>query len=460
MIGKGFTRRKFLQGLAVAGLGAAGTQLLAACAAPGPAAAPVTDSTGAAEAPAATDVAIRVQAPAGDGAAMSIEFAQRYQDDTGIEVIIEETIYGEIETKTQTGFISNTLQDVVYGHHRWLFINFVKGIYLELDDLWATDPLPDFDDIYPSVLTGNSLDGKNFSVPIHVHPGGNIAVNYNKTWLDELGLAEPQPGWTFDDWTELVRSAADPEQHIFGIGFEGMNSFHYYSNVSRAFGAPESRDGWLMNEEGTQIIYNTELHEQVAMWYLDLLDSQVAMRQADYIEGNPANVFQAGLSATYASNAGVVANNVRIVEDRFDLGVILLPVGPEGRYGSCYSGNQYMLNSASEHVEEAYGLLKYYSSAEAGIHQVVTGIRMPNGHRSAWLDEDVNNVSNIYGICDEVLSEGIEPFPMPRNTRFTEANNIFQNELDLVWEGQADWASQAALIEQRVQEVLDMDRPE
>ncbi|MEX1020093.1 MAG: extracellular solute-binding protein [Litorilinea sp.] len=460
MIGKNVTRRRFLKGLAVTGLGAAGAQLLAACAAPAPAAAPATDSTDAASAPAATDVAVRVQAPAGDGASMSIEFAQRYQDDTGVEVIIEETIYNEIETKTQTGYISGTLQDVVYGHHRWLFINFVKGIYMELDDLWASDPLPDFDDIYPSVLTGNTLDGKNFSVPVHVHPGGNIAVNYNKTWLDERGVAEPQPGWTFDDWTEMARNAADTETNIFGIGFEGMNSFHYYSNVSRAFGAPDSRDGWLMNEEGTQITYNTELHEQIGMWYLDLLENKVAMRQADYIENNPANVFQAGLAATFASNAGVVANNVRIIEDRFELGVVLLPVGPEGRYGSCYSGNQYMLNSATENPEEAYGLLQYYSSADAGIFQVVTGVRMPNGHKSAWTNEDVNNVSSIYGICDSVLTEGIEPFPMPRNTRFTEANNIFQNEIDLVWEGQADWASQAAVIEERVQEVLDQDRPE
>lgn len=460
MVRRNVTRRKFLQGLAVTGFGAAGAQLLAACAAPAPSSAPASDSTDAADAPAATDVSVRVQAPAGDGAAMSIEFAQRYQDDTGVEVIIEETIYGEIETKTQTGYISGTLQDVAYGHHRWLFINFVKGIYLPLDDLWATDPLPDFDDIYPSVLSGNALDGVNFSIPVHVHPGGNIAVNYNRDWLNERGIAEPEAGWTIDDWTEMVRNAADPEEELFGIGFEGMNSFHYYSNVSRAFGAPDSRDGWIMNEEGTQLIYNTELHEQIAAWYLDLLDSGVAMRQADYIENSPANVFQAGLCATYASNAGVVAINSRVVEDRFDLGVALLPVGPEGRRGSCYSGNQYMLNSASENVEEAYGLLKYYSSADAGIYQVVTGVRMPNGHKSAWLDEDVNAVSNIYGICDEVLTEGIEPFPMPRNTRFTEANNIFQNEIDLVWEGQADWASQAAVIEERVQAVLDQERPE
>jgi ABC-type glycerol-3-phosphate transport system substrate-binding protein len=125
---------------------------------------------------------------------------ERYQADTGVTVIIEETIYAEIETKTQTGFISGTLQDLLYGHHRWLFINFLKGIYMEIDDFLASDPPDDYDDIYPSVMAGNALDGKNFSFPSVVHPGGNIAVNYNKTLLEvgpsPTGQKLPKPPQT------------------------------------------------------------------------------------------------------------------------------------------------------------------------------------------------------------------------------------------------------------------------
>lgn len=459
MLHKNVTRRNFMKGLAVTSLGAASVQILSACAPAAPTGGEAADAAGSSSAPAATDVVLRVQAAAGGGEQMATEFGQRYADESGVQVEIEETIYGEIETKTQTGFISGTLQDVVYGHHRWLFINYLKGIYMELDDLWASDPLPDFEDIYPSVLTGNALDGKNFCVPVHVHPGGNIAVNYNKTMLAEKGLPEPQPGWTFSDWTELAKQAADPENGIFGLGFEGMNSFHYYSNTSRSWGSPDSQDGWVMDEEGTELLFDTPTHAEVGAWYLDLLNSGVAPRIADYIEGNANNLFIAGLSATYASNAGVVANNVKVIGEDFELGIALIPVGAEGRQGTCYSGNQFMANSATEHPEEAYELLKYYSSTEAGIYQVVEGVRMPNGHKSAWTDQDVNQVSTIYGICDEILSAGIEPFPMPKNTRFTEANDIFRNEIDLIWEGEEEWAAYAPIIEEKVQAVLDLDRP-
>ncbi len=453
-------RRSFLKGMAVVGLGAASAQLMAACA---PAAAPAgqaPSTTDSSAAPAATDVTLRVQIPSTSESVMPTQFAERFTADTGIEVIIEETIYAEIETKTQTGFISGTLQDLLYGHHRWLFINFLKGIYMPIDDAMAADPLPDFDDIYPSIFAGNSLDGVNFSVPGVVHPGGNIAVMYNKQILADAGLPEPQAGWTFSDWTELAKAAADPDAGIFGLGFDGMNSFHYYSNVSRSWGSPDSNDSWVMDADGTTLQYNTPIHEEIAAWYLDLLDSKVAPRKPDYIENSAFNIFVNGLSATHASIVGNVANALNLVGDRFELDAVLLPVGAEGRQGTCYSGNQHMININTPHPEEAYDLLQLYSSTDAGITMVLEGKLQPNAHKSAWTNPDVVAVNRVYGIADSLLTAGVEKFPMPRNTRFTEANNIFLNEIDRIWEGEVSWAENAPVIQDQVQAVLDLDRPE
>ena len=267
---KKISRRQFIKGIGVAGMGVASAQLLIACAAPAPAPGAAPDAAGSEAAPAATDIVLRVQVAPGGQATMPVAMSERYQDETGITVEIEEVIYGEIETKTQTGYISNTNPDLLYGHHRWLFINFLRGIYMELDDLFAADPLPDLEDIYPSVLAGNTLDGKNFSIPGVVHPGGNIAVNFNKTMLEEKGIPLPQAGWTFEDWEAIARAGADPDNGIFGIGFEGMNSFHYYSNTSRSFGSPDARAGWVMNDDGTELLYDQPLHGEVVAQGLGL----------------------------------------------------------------------------------------------------------------------------------------------------------------------------------------------
>jgi multiple sugar transport system substrate-binding protein len=310
--------------------------------------------------------------------------------------------------------------------------------------------------MYPSIMAGNALDGKNFSVPGVVHPGGNIAVNYNKTLLAEKGLPEPQAGWTINDWAELAKAAADPAAGIFGIGLDSLSALHYYSNFARSWGKPDTTDGWVMNQEGTQLTYNTDLHGELAAWYLDLLDNKVAPRKADQIDGG---LFPAGLNATHASTVGTVTNFIATIEGRFEMDAVLLPVGSEGRQGTCYSGNMHMISTKSEHPEEAWELLKLYSSGEAGVLMVLEGKLQPNGHKSAWTDPKVNEVNRMFGITDTLLTNGIEPFPMPKNTRFTEANNAFQNEMDLIWEGQVGWAEHAPVIEQKVNEVLSLERP-
>jgi multiple sugar transport system substrate-binding protein len=457
------SRRKFLQGITVSTFGIAGAQLMAACTAAAPVAPAegTASSTEASAAPAATDVSLRVQNPPEAGlAVMPTILAERFRDETGIEVVIEETLYGEVETKTQTGFISNTLQDILFGHHRWLFINYVKGIYLEIDDLLASDPPEDFDDIYPSIMAGNSLDGKNFSFPSVVHPGSNISVNFNKTMLEAKGLPLPAAGWTMAEWTELARAAAEPDNGVFGMGFSSMSTIHYYSNVSRSWGSPDSTESWVMNAEGTELLYDTPIHAEVTAWYTDLLESRVAPRAADFAEGGSDSLFLAGQQASIATELhGTVAYPLQI-GDAFEIGAVLLPVGAEGRQGTGYEGNQHMINSNTAHPEEAWELLKLYGSGEAGVLMVLEGHQQPNGHRSAWTHPDVVAFNYMLGVAAEVLDRGIEPFPMPANTRYTEANNAFINEINLIWEGERTYEEHAPVIVEKVNEILALPRPE
>lgn len=459
------TRRRFLQGMAVTGFGVAGAQLMAACTAVPPTtggeSAPAAEATESTSAPAASDVTLRVQNPPEAGlSVMPTILGERFQADTGVEVIIEDTLYMEVETKTQTGFISNTLQDIVFGHHRWLFINYIKGIYMEIDDLLASDPPEDYDDIYPSIMAGNAFEGKNFSFPSVVHPGSNISVNYNKTLLEGKGIPLPEAGWTMDEWAELAKAAADPDNDTFGLGFSSMSNIHYYSNVARSWGSPDSIESWIMDPEGTKILYDQPIHEEITAWYTDLLDSRVAPRTADFVQGDSASLFLAGLQATIATELhGTVAFPLSI-GDAFEIGAVLLPVGSEGRQGTGYEGNQHMINSATAHPEEAWDLLKLYGSGEAGVIMVLEGHLQPNGHKSAWTDPDVVAYNYMLGVAAELLDKGIEPFPMPANTRYTEANNTFINEINLIWEGEKSYEEQAPVIVEKVNAVLSLPRPD
>jgi hypothetical protein len=49
---------------------------------------------------------------------------------------------------------------------------------------------------------------------------------------------------------------------------------------------------------------------------------------------------------------------------------------------------------------------------------------------------------------------------MPANTRFTEANNAFAAEIDLIWAGETTYAEHAAIVDEKVNEILALARPE
>jgi hypothetical protein len=91
---------------------------------------------------------------------------------------------------------------------------------------------------------------------------------------------------------------------------------------------------------------------------------------------------------------------------------------------------------------------------------VLEGKLQPNGHKSAWTNPHVVAVNRMLGVTDALLTAGIEPFPMPANTRFTEANNAFAAEIDLMWAGDTTFAEHAAIIDEKVNEVLALGRPE
>jgi hypothetical protein len=119
-----------------------------------------------------------------------------------------------------------------------------------------------------------------------------------------------------------------------------------------------------------------------------------------------------------------------------------------------------MINSNTAYPEEAWDLLKLYGSGEAGVIMVLEGHLQPNGHRSAWTDPDVVAYNYMLGVAAELLDKGIEPFPMPANTRYTEANNTFINEINLIWEGEKSYEEQAPVIVEKVNAILSQPRPD
>ncbi|NLF15085.1 MAG: extracellular solute-binding protein, partial [Anaerolineaceae bacterium] len=302
-------------------------------------------------------------------------------------------------------------------------------------------------------------EGKQYSLPQFVHAGGNISIIWNKTILGEAGIEEPIDGWTWEDLAEMALKATNREKGIFGVSWN-VRSIHYLTNYTRCWGEPRLDDhsGWVMSEDGRKFEFTKPAVAEACKLYLELRKAGAIPGPEDEVEGG---LFVAGRQAFIAGGVADKRAHEAKLEgrpDAFELGATMRPVGPKGREGTCFSGNQWMINSKSASADAAWDVMKALTDKEISTWGILHGALQP-GRRSCWLDPEVVEQIPTFKPCAAILDGDLEPFPMPWNLRFVEAEAIFNNESDAIWFLDKTWDEYAPVVEKKVQEVLDLDRP-
>jgi len=451
MANQNFSRRTFLRGTAALGMGAVGSSVLAACA---PAAPGVTSGS---DAPAGEVLEIRVQVPGNriKESEFAIDLFNKSQSDV---VAVGETIpYSELVKKTEVGFVSGTLQDCVYGHNKWYKFNSYRGIYLGLDELIDSNPPDDFEDFFPLGIEGLRFEGTLYCLPNIIKPGPVSALYWNKNLLEEAGIDEPTEEWTLLDVEAAARKVADVENGIFGFECPFDSDLHRLACITRAFGEATSDDkrGWPIDEEGEQFRLLEPLVSDTLQWLIAMVNDQIMPRGADDIDGG---LFDSGRIAFQISSIGELVRYNETSGDRFEVGYMVQPPGPNGRHGSCIEGNQWMINSGTSQVDGAWEVLKALTNKESNVWGAINSTKIP-ARISAYLDPGVNEVNPLYGLSVPVMEEWLEPFPMPHNLRYNEVFQVYQQEVAFIVEGEKTWDEYAETVYTKVQEIVDLERP-
>lgn len=447
------TRREMLRLTAGLTASAAAATWLAGCA---PAGGPATGAEGAD----AERITVRVQTPAIPNtlAMTQLSADQHMEAHPNVEVVVEETIYGEIARKTETGFVAGTLQDVCYGHMRWLFIGCHKGIYASLEDYIASDPPEDFEDFFPRWMEVNKFEGQQYQLPESAKPGPVASIIYNKQLLEEAGVDEPTEDWTWLDMAEAARQCANPDEGIFGVSYRFAHSdIHSATNVCRYFEEDNDEDnsGSLLVDDGTRFRMDTETIREATNYTLSMVEERVFPTAGDEVDGG---LFAAGqLAFELGQVAATYAANLERVGDRFEIGHMAPPRGPKGSLGTVNVGNQFMLHSNSEVRDAAWDVMKTLTGKEAAIRSGVDGDEP--GRRSGWVSPEVAEAHPIMSETVHLMDDYVEDFPMPSNLRYVEANSVFINEYALIMQGEVTFDEHMPIIVEEVQAIVDLDRP-
>ncbi len=83
-----------------------------------------------------------------------------------------------------------------------------------LDITWYMENDPDAKELYPTMVSGSKIGGKNFSYPAVMFPH---MMYMNVTLFEQYNVDLPEITWTWEEYFELAEELSHPEEYNFGI---------------------------------------------------------------------------------------------------------------------------------------------------------------------------------------------------------------------------------------------------
>ncbi|MFD4422374.1 ABC transporter substrate-binding protein [Agromyces sp. NPDC058484] len=314
-----------------------------------------------------------------------------------VTVDIQLTPYDQYFTKLQTAVSGGEAPDVFWMNGPNFQLYASNGVLAPLGDLVDAADYPEgLIDLY-------TFDGEVYGAPKDFD---TVALWYNKALFDAAGVAYPEAGWTWDDFTAAAAKLTDPAKGQWGIAASQYGQENFYNSIAQA-------GGEVINADGTKTGYDTpEALEGITLW-TDLIAAGYSPTAQQMIDTNPEDIFLSGKVAMFQNGSWAAiayADNPDIADQ---VNVAPLPEGPAGNQ-SVIHGIANVANAKSEHLDTAKQFAAFASGEEAANIMAETGTVIPafNGTQQAWVDALPQYDLQVY---IDALETAV-PYPVSKNT--------------------------------------------
>lgn len=314
-----------------------------------------------------------------------------------ITVKIDVTPWEQYWTKLQTQASSKTLPDIFWMNGP----NF--QLYAGNDQL---APITDGVDPanYPDALNElYSLDGTQYAVPKDFD---TVAVWYNKTLLEQAGVAEPTADWTWDDFKESSKQVSDAlkSEGIFGTvaGLSNGQS-SYYDTIFQA-------GGEVITEDGKSGYDSPEAIEGLQFW-ADLIADGSSPTLNQLADTEAKAYFSSGKAAFFWSGTWDVS---MLAETDVKDVVSVVPLPKDKEQATVIHGLANVVSANTKNIEAAQTFQEFLGTEEAQRTQAEMGAANPafNDTQKAFVDSVPS--FNLQVFLD--AAEYAKPYPVSRNT--------------------------------------------
>ena len=245
-------------------------------------------------------------------------------------------------------FASNTEPDVLFLNNLYLPVYANSG---KLQELSVHQGIYD-----KKVQDALSWHGKLYAVPRDI---SLLIVYYNKDLFRKAGVAEPENGWTQEEF--LAKALKIKEKTgMFGISFEDDPLFYL---------------PYVMSEGGSFSEINSPQTQEALKFYADLRKKyHVAPKREESASATMAQMFLQGKIAMHLSGRWLTPKYLE--EAKFDWGTVVFPAGDEGSIVPL-DASGWAVSKSSKHKDEAIEFVNYLSSREVIEKFAQTGLIVP-----------------------------------------------------------------------------------
>lgn len=335
------------------------------------------------------------------------EIMNDFTKETGVEVDIQVTPWGDYWTMLEAATQGGDMPDVFWMHSDQI------ATYAQYDDILLnlSDKIEKSDKIdlnnYPENLVNiyKNESGDQLAIPKDID---TCAVWYNKTMFDEAGIPYPTSDWTWEDFREIAKKLTVPEKNQYGTSIKpGSYQESWYSTIY-AYG------GEVISEDKTKSGFDSPKTIE-AMQLIENIIKDGSMPDYSIVaENNTEELMMAGTVAMTFQGSWMIpdlANN-DFVKEHCDIAP--LPKGPNGTK-SISNGLGWAASAQGEHTEEAWKLIEYLGSKEAQQKQAELGVTMAayEGVSDAW--KNSHPEFNMQAYLD--MLDDAQAYPSSKNTQ-------------------------------------------
>ena len=221
-------------------------------------------------------------------------------------------------------------------------------------------------------------EGKQYAIPKDID---TIALWYNKTIFDEMGVDYPDDTWTWDDFAAAAKKLTNDDHWGYAIA-PGNNQEGFYNTIY-------SMGGYVISDDKKTSGFDDPNTIKAMEFFTDMIKDGSCPDLATVSETAPNELLCAGKTAMSINGSWMLAGyrDNEYAAANCDVAVLPYYKDPSDRV-SIYNGLGWAASANGKNTDAAWSLIEYLGSEEAQIKQAELGVTMSayKGTSDAWVN--------------------------------------------------------------------------